>query len=149
MILAPAISPTEAHWRKEVAYMAAGNPLVARQVALVTRSRLIATIEATGGRPVRVIVRRAMEPAPEVVIETRQPAAYLKHELRSVLRVTRPDHNVYLAVVDGRGTRILEWAINGDKTPNTGSVYVKHGLESCSPVVAIGWPSHLPPCPVP
>jgi hypothetical protein len=38
---------------------------------------------------------------------------------------------------------VLEWSLAG----NGGSVYVKPGLESCSPVVALGWPWNLPPCP--
>jgi len=141
------VSAIEENWRNQVSYMAAGNPRASPRAAATTRRRLLAAIEASGGKAVRVDVRRAMEPAPEVVIATSHPAAYLKHELKAILRITRPDRNVYLAVVDGTGTRVLEWAINGDKTPSSGSLYVRPGLERCSPIAALGWPMHLPPCP--
>jgi hypothetical protein len=146
MVRIPA-SATEMRWRKQVSYMTSGNPRVPLRAAAATRRRLLATIEASGGKAVRLDVRRAMQPAPEVVIATNDAAAYLKYELKPILRIMRRDRNVYLAIVDGSGTRVLEWAINGDKTPNSGSLYVKPGLERCSPIVALGWPMHLPPCP--
>lgn len=141
------VSATELRWRTRVAFMAAGNPLVQPSALKPLSRRLRGTVAATGAKPVRLIVRRAMEPAPELVVTAADPAHYLKHGVTPLLRLIRNDRNVYLEVVDGNGSRMLEWAVNGDKTPNSGSLYVRHGLEACSPIKALGWPSRLPACP--
>jgi hypothetical protein len=82
-----------------------------------------------------------------LVVAVADPAHYLKHGVAPLLRLMRNDRNVYLEVVDGNGRRMLEWAVNGDKTPNSGSLYVRPGLEACSPIQAFGWPSRLSACP--
>jgi hypothetical protein len=141
------VSATELRWRTRVSFMAAGNPLVQPSALKRSSRALRRTVAAAGAKPVRLIIRRAMEPAPELVVTAAAPAHYLKHGLAPLLRRMRNDRNIYLEVVDGNGRRILEWAVNGDKTPNSGSLFVRHGLEACSPIQALGWPSRLPACP--
>ena len=130
-----------------MAFMAAGNPLVAPRRLAKVHEQLANAIRASGGEIVRLAVRRAMEPAPEIVIATGNPARYLRHRLLGVLRLMRADHNVYLAVVDQSGRIALEWAVNGDKTPNSGSLYVRPALEACSPISASGNIAQPPRCP--
>jgi hypothetical protein len=137
----------ELRWRQRVARLAIGNPLVSEQRALHVRRELAKTANNSGALLVRLAVRRAPEPSPELVIASASPARYLKHGLPRLLRLLRGDNSVYLAVLDGRGALALEWALNGDTNPNHGSLYVRPGLERCSPIVAVGWPSRLPPCP--
>jgi hypothetical protein len=140
-------SSTELLWRRRVAQLAVGNPLVpVRRLAPVRRKLAAATI-ASGGRVVRLAVRRGPTPAPELVIAAAHPARYLKHRLQRLLLLLRDDHNLYLAVIDEQGRPALEWSLSGDTNPNHGSLYVRPGLERCSPIVALGWPSQLPPCP--
>jgi hypothetical protein len=139
-------SKVELLWRQRVARLAVGNPIVGRRVASVRR-RLAAAAISSGGLVVRLVVRRAPEPAPELVIASDRSARYLKHGLRRLLPLLQGDNSLYLAVVDARGRLALEWALNGDTNPTHGSLYVRPGLERCSPIAAIGWPSRLPPCP--
>ena len=136
-------------WRQRVHQLAVGNPIVSERRVLRVHERLAAATTSSGGLLVRLLVRRAPEPAPELVIASTRPARYLKHGLPHLLPLLRGDNSLYLAVLDGRGGLVLEWALNGDTNPNHGSLYVRPGLERCSPIVAIGWPSRLPPCPKP
>jgi hypothetical protein len=139
---------TELLWRKRVARVAIGNPIVpARRVATLRRRLVTATVATTGGSLVRLRVRRAPEPAPELVIAADRPARFLKHALPRLLPLLRNDDSVYLAIVDRRSRLVLEWALNGGSNPNRGSLYVRPGLEHCSPIVAVGWPSRLARCP--
>jgi hypothetical protein len=140
-------SKVELLWRQRVARLAVGNPIVSERRVVSVRRRLAATTITSGGLLVRLVVRRAPEPAPELVIASTDPARYLKHGLPRLLPLLRSDNNLYLAVVDRRARLVLEWALSGDTNPNQGLLYVRPGLERCSPIVAIGWPSGLPPCP--
>ena len=124
-----------------------GNPIVSERRVASVRQRLAAVTASSGGLLVRLVVRRAPEPAPELVIASTHPAGYLKHGLPHLLPLLHGDNSLYLAVLDSRGRLVLEWALSGDTNPTHGSLYVRPGLERCSPIVAIGWPSQLPPCP--
>jgi hypothetical protein len=143
------VRPTrvELLWRQRVARLAVGNPIVSERRVASVRQRLAAVTASSGGLLVRLGVRRAPEPAPELVIASIDPARYLKHGLPHLLPFLHGDNSLYLAVLDERGRLVLEWALNGDTNPNHGSLYVRPRLERCSPIVAIGWPSQLPPCP--
>jgi hypothetical protein len=145
----PVRQPTQVEllWRARVARLTVGNPVVSERRALRVRRRLAATTAASSGLVVRLAVRRAPEPAAELVVAAARPARYLRHDLPRLLPLLRGENSVYLAVIDGRGRLAFEWALNGDTNPGHGSLYVRPGLERCSPVVAIGWPSRLPPCP--
>jgi hypothetical protein len=147
--IAGPVRPTKVEllWRQRVANLAIGNPIVPKRKVLSVRRRLAIATNTSGGQVVRLVVRRAPEAAPELVIASSHPARYLKHGLPRLLPLLRGDNSLYLAVLDGRGRLALEWALNGDTNPNHGSLYVRPGLERCSPIVAIGWPSRLPPCP--
>jgi hypothetical protein len=107
------------------------------------RARLKRAATAGGAKVVRLSFEWINGPAPDLVIATTEPARYLKHGLPQIVRALRRAPALYIAVVDHTGARLLEWSHAG----NEGSVYVQHGLERCSPVVAIGWPSNLTPCP--
>jgi hypothetical protein len=148
-VRAERVPPTklELLWRQRVARLAIGNPIVSERRALHVRRELAKATNNSGALLVRLVVRRAPEPAPELVIASARPARYLKHGLPRLLPLLRGDNSLYLAVFDARGRLVLEWALNGDTNPNHGSLYVRPGLERCSPIVAIGWPSRLPPCP--
>jgi hypothetical protein len=134
-------------WRQRVARLAIGNPLVSERRALHVRRDLAKATDNSGALLVRLTVRRAPEPAPELVIASAHPGRYLKHALPRLLPLLRGDNSLCLAVLDGRGRLALEWALNGDTNPSHGSLYVRPGLERCSPIVAMGWPARLPRCP--
>jgi len=83
--------------------------------------------------------------APALVLAVARPAYFLRHQLKPILpRLTGNGKGAasYLLVVDMRAKRVLEWY----STRHGGSLYVRRGLESCSPIVAHGWGS-LSPCP--
>lgn len=100
-------------------------------------------VTAGGGTLVRLSFKGSDRRAPRIVIAAADPARYLRHGLPRVVRALRRDREVSLEVVDGDGRRVLEWS-HGE---NGGSLFVRHGLERCSPVAAFGWPTNLPPCP--
>jgi len=119
------------------------HPAVPERVLAPTRTRLDGAVTSGGAKVVRLSFQWINGPAPDLLIATADPAKYLKHGLPRVVSALRRAPALYTAVVDRTGRLVLEWSHAG----NEGSVYVKHGLERCSPVVAIGWPSNLPPCP--
>jgi hypothetical protein len=93
----------------------------------------------------------ALAPALELAVS--RPAYFLRHQLKPILphltgKGSAPAY--YLRIVDARARNVLEWRGSParGKFPNEGSLYVRPGLESCSPIVALGWPMNLPPCPV-
>jgi hypothetical protein len=136
-------SATELSWRSRVVRLNPEHPAVPKRVLAPMRARLERAITSGGAKVVRLSFQWINGPAPDLVIATAHPANYLKNGLPRVVRALRGAPALYTAVVDRTGTRVLEWSQAG----NEGSVFVKHGLERCSPVVAIGWPSNLPPCP--
>lgn len=136
-------SATELDWRSRVVRLNPEHPAVPERVLAPMRARLDRAVTSGGAKVVRLSFQWINGPAPDLVIATTDPARYLKHGFPQVVRALRRAPALYTAVVDDTGARVLEWSHAGDE----GSVYVKHGLERCSPVVAIGWPSNLPPCP--
>jgi hypothetical protein len=83
--------------------------------------------------------------APALVLAVARPAYFLRHQLKPILpKLTGNGKGVasYLLVVDMRAKRVLEWYFSSKE----GSLFVRHGLERCSPIVAHGWGS-LSPCP--
>ncbi len=136
-------SPTERSWRSEVLHLNPEHPPVPARLVAPARQRLERAVTAGSGAVVRLSFLWISGPAPDLVIATADPARYLKHGLPRVVRVLRSVYALYAAVVDRHGGRVLEWS----QADNEGSVFVKHGLERCSPVVALGWPSNLPACP--
>jgi hypothetical protein len=129
-------TPTERSWLDRV-----GRPAGAPRMAV--RGRLEQAVAAGGGTLVRLFFAGSDGRAPDLVIAAADPARYLRHGLRRVVRLLRQDSGLYVEVVDGHGRRVLEWSLGG----NSGSLFVKHGLERCSPVYALGWPPNLAPCP--
>jgi hypothetical protein len=107
------------------------------------RARLERAVSAGGGTIVRLSFRGAHGRAPDLVIATTKPASYLRHGLARVVHAVPKESGVYVEVLDRHGRRVLEWTNDG----NGGSLFVRRGLERCSPVVAFGWPSNLRPCP--
>jgi hypothetical protein len=136
-------STTELSWRSRVVRLNPEHPAVPEPVLAPMRLRLDRAVRSGGAQVVRLSFQWINGPAPDLVIATTDPARYLKHGLPRVVRALRRAPALYTAVVDDSGGRVLEWSHAG----NEGSVFVKHGLERCSPVVAIGWPSNLPQCP--
>jgi hypothetical protein len=134
---------TERSWRRELLRLNPEHPPVPTRLLAPLRARLDRAITAGGGDIVRLKVDWVDGPAPDLVIATNDPARYLKHGMPRITHVLRTVQTLYVAVVDSRGAPVLEWSHAG----NSGTVFVKHGLERCSPVVAIGWPSNLPTCP--
>ena len=89
--------------------------------------------------------------APALVLAVARPAYFLRHQLKPVLPhlTTRGNVNAYyLRIVDGQAKPVLEWTGSSLRGApySEGSVYVRPGLEGCSPIVAIGW-DRVPPCP--
>ena len=82
--------------------------------------------------------------ASALVLQVARPAYFLRHQLESILpKLTGNGKDPsYLLIVDVRAKRVLEWY----GTPHGGSLYMRRGLESCSPIAAHGW-SNLEPCP--
>lgn len=83
--------------------------------------------------------------APALVLAVAKPANFLRHQLKPILPKLSGNRNgaaSYLLVVDLSAKRVLE----SYSTPHGGSLYVRRGLESCSPIAAHGW-SNLRPCP--
>jgi hypothetical protein len=136
-------SATELSWRSRVVRLNPEHPAVSERVLAPMRARLERAVTAGGAKVVRLSFEWINGPAPNLVIATTEPAKYLKHGLPQVVRALRRAQALYIAVVDHTGARVLEWSHAG----NEGSVYVQQSLERCSPVVAIGWPSNLTPCP--
>jgi len=130
-------TPTERGWLGRVGR---AKP---RQRSAAMRRRLEQAVVAGGGTVVRLSFQGTDGRAPDLVVAAADPARYLRHGLRRVVRLLRHDAGVYVEVVDGHGRLVLEWTLRGAG----GSLFVRRGLERCSPVVAIGWPSNLAPCP--
>jgi hypothetical protein len=131
---------TEQTWRQATLAANSDHPPVPGTALASASEPLQRAVVAGGGRIVRLSF---VWPAPDLVVAITEPARYLKHGLRRVTRIFGRSNDLYLAVVDRQGALVLEWSHAG----TSGSLYVRHGLEQCSPVVALGWPPNLPPCP--
>lgn len=136
---APAVTGARAEKREEAIRRAARKPGVQ-----VVSLKIYST-------PVR-----ASSLAPALVLAVARPAHFLRHQLRPIIPLLNGSGNVnafYLRVVDERRKTVLEWS--GRPARNSsgnaffhGELYVRHGLERCSPIAAGGGPMiGLPPCP--
>ena len=90
--------------------------------------------------------------APALLLTVARPAYFLRHQLKPVLPLLTARQGrlgaYYLRIVDGQKKRVLEWtgsSLRGSKE-SQGSLYVRPGLEGCSPITALGW-DLVPPCP--
>jgi hypothetical protein len=108
-------------------------------VRLVRREALAARAE-----PVDV---RAAPGAASVTLAASDPASFLKHRLQRFLDRTRLAHrqDVYLRIVDGHGSSVLEWSITGPH----GMLWIRPDVLECSPIYPIGVPAgaKYPRCP--
>ena len=82
-------------WRRRVAKLAVGNSIVSERRVVSVRHRLAVATTTSGGVLVSLIVWRAPEPAPELVIASTHPARYLKRGLPRLLPLLRGDNSLY------------------------------------------------------
>jgi hypothetical protein len=101
-----------------------------RYARLLRREALAARAE-----PVDV---RAVGGGAAVTLAVSDPAPFLKHRLQRFLDRTLLAHraNVYLQIVDGRGSRVLEWSLQGPH----GSLWIRPDVFECSPIQPISQP---------
>jgi hypothetical protein len=82
-----------------------------------------------------------------VTLAASDPASFLKHRLQRFLDRTRLAHrqDVYLRIVDGHGSSVLEWSITGPH----GMLWIRPDVLECSPIYPIGVPAgaKYPRCP--
>jgi hypothetical protein len=111
----------------------------ARYVRLVRREALAARAQ--------LVDVRAAPGAASVTLAVSDPASFLKHRLQRFLDRTLLAHrqDVYLRIVDARGGRVLEWSVTGPH----GTLWIRHDVFECSPIVAMGVPvgAKYPRCP--
>jgi hypothetical protein len=121
-----------------------------RASALAREKRIL--VAAAAGRRASVEELRALTTpglAFAMTLQVDDPAAFLKHRVRSFLDLLYPPRvpllGFYVGLEDARGR--LVWATS--RLPNEGAVFAIPRLDSCSPVVhsqpALRKP---PPCPV-
>ena len=87
--------------------------------------------------------------APALVLAVARPAYFLRHQLKPILTKLsgkRSGAN-YVLVVDEKAKRVLESYGASFGSHSEGSLYVKPGLYSCSPIVTLSPPLNPPPCP--
>jgi hypothetical protein len=77
--------------------------------------------------------------AQAVEVRTDQPARYLLGMGGLLAAAGRP---AYIRVIDPRGQTVFEWY----SARRQNMLYVRPGLEGCSPAIALGW-SKIPRCP--
>jgi hypothetical protein len=103
----------------------------------------IARLAHDGGvQIVNVSAYRMQSSSPAITLAVSDPASFLKHRLDPIVRATSPYEEAYIRVVDASGGAVLEWY----KTGAGGALYVRPGLEGCSPIGAQGW-GNIPSCP--
>ncbi len=89
--------------------------------------------------------------ATALIVQVARPAYFLRHQLEPIIPTLAAPGNhraYYLRVIDVRGKTVLEWSgrpSNG-RAFFHGSLYVRPGLELCSPISA-SWINYPPPCP--
>ncbi|MGD0274002.1 MAG: hypothetical protein ABSB96_09780 [Gaiellaceae bacterium] len=90
-----------------------------------------------------------------LVLAASRPAYFLLHQLKPIIpQLTASGNDIayYLRVVDARGKNVLEWSGRPARSSSAkaffhGTLYVRPGLEGCSPIVAVGFSTSIPPCP--
>jgi hypothetical protein len=106
------------------------------------RRTVVAAVDKSGATVARLRVWPRAD-AVEVVLATRMnPATYLKHHVRPVFDLDERSFN-YIKVVDGQGSRIVEWY----ELPHSDMVGVSYRLNNCIPL-PVDYPMGSPPCPV-
>jgi hypothetical protein len=106
-------------------------------------TRAVALAAHNGGvQLVDVTTYRMPSRSPAITLAVSEPASFLRHGLDPIVRATVPYNEAYIRIVDAAGGRILEWY----KTGTGGALYVRPGLEGCSPIMAYGW-GHVAQCP--
>jgi hypothetical protein len=92
--------------------------------------------------------------APALFLEVSRPAYFLRHQLKPVIPLLTENRSAYYLrvdvlvqgptpLIDTRAKRVLE----ADSTQHGGSLYVRPGLISCSPIGEIDGMVTMPPCP--
>jgi hypothetical protein len=127
-----------------------GLTLSAPAVTSARADRIAESIRRAAEKPgVQVVslkIYAAPAPAPALVLAVARPTFFLRHQLKPIL--SRLGDPRYLRIVDAKAKRVLEWygAPARGALASEGALGVRHGLEGCSPIVALGW-SRIPPCP--
>ena len=125
-----------------VAFAGGGKLRLTRSQATALRRKVLTAVAASGATLIRLTIR----PAPDLVVATATPAAYLKHRLGNVLQVVRSGRDAsFVEVVNRKGAKIFEFSY----VPGEGSLYVRPNLDQCSPVMHSELQGNPPPpCPV-
>ncbi|MGC9974879.1 MAG: hypothetical protein ABSC36_05775 [Gaiellaceae bacterium] len=147
-------SATERGWLKglnlAVSSPAASTPAAERRAGAIQRLARVPGVET-----VRLKIYKTPALTTSLVLAVSRPAYFLRHQLKPILpQLTANGHATayYLRIVDDHGKTVLEWSGRPERSSSGGaffhgSLYVRPGLERCSPIVAVGWPMRLPPCP--
>jgi hypothetical protein len=103
---------------------------------------------ASGARALDVVVlAQGSQRVPAVTLESADPAAYMKHQLRGFLQrigYFEPDAIAFVELVDERG----QFAWSAGRYPGGGMVHARPDLDLCSPIdhsQLVG--ARAPPCP--
>lgn len=125
-----------------VAFAGGGKMRLTRSQATALRRKVLTAVAASGATLIRLTIR----PAPDLVVATSTPAAYLKHRLGNVLQVVRSGRDAsFVEVVNRKAAKIFEFSY----VPGEGSLYVRPDLDQCSPVMHSELQGNPPPpCPV-
>lgn len=142
------VSGDERAWLNEVKHPSTapaalgGAGVLTHSQATALRRKVLTAVATSGATLIRLTIR----PAPDLVVATATPAAYLKHRLGTVLRVVRSGRDAsFVEVVNRKGTKIFEFSY----VPGEGSLYVRPDLDRCSPVMHSELQGNSPPpCPV-
>ena len=149
----PPTSSMERHWFGRV-----GLTLSARAATGIRADRRTKSIRRAVQEPGIHIVSLTIYPtpklaspqAPALYLEVSRPAYSLRHQLKAVLPLLTENRSAYyLRVVDARSKRVLEsyWSPErGAAIQAEGSIYVRPGLISCSPIAASEGMVTMPPC---
>lgn len=95
------------------------------------------------------IPKRASALASALVVAVARPAYFLRHQLKPILTKLSGKRigAHYVLVVDEKAKRVLESFGASFGSHSEGSLYVRPGLYSCSPIVTLSPPPNPPPCP--
>lgn len=127
------------------------QPLPRKREASIVKG-IRTAVTTSGAKLVRLEVHRPYGAAVAISLAPRAPAAFMKNQLRPLLRrldVFRPRlEGLYLGLLDGSGRLVMEW---GSWTRNrAGSYWIRRDLTNCSPIRQSGpkGSEPAPPCPV-
>lgn len=128
---------------------ATSTPAAEKKAEAIRRSARVPGVEI-----VRLKVFESPALATSLLLAVSRPAYFLRHQLKPIIpQLTANGNDIayYLRIVDDRGETVLEWSGRPERSSSggaffQGSLYVRPGLEGCSPIEALGW-DHVPPCP--